>query len=1205
MSRRSALTSLFVVAMLSCMASAQDSKENAEFKLALGLYNDGMFDLATEQLKGFVSHYPSTSQAIEARFFLGLAQLKLKRYDDARLTFQNFALSYVDHPKAAEAWLYIGESHLGAGNEREAASAFERVKVFHPKSDLAPEALIRAGSLFRKLGDRDAARKSFRAILQEYSSSKHVLAARLAIGEMYAEEGQLDLAEKEARRVAESDAPDAVKSAALFAIGTMQANACLFHQAIETFTSVSTLYKGTPLASRALLERSRIEILKGNESEVLQRIKTIAESNQLDDTLQSNALFILGKAYAGNRDYSSAQKSFEKLVSRYPTSPLMEEALLQAVWCAYSHGAYSVALKHAKKLASLPSGRYTSKALALGAQSASKLKLHSDATLMFRTLLERSPDGRHTAAILFLLGNMLQEGAQDYRGAASSFEQVYQKDQSSPLAVDALIRLGESQEALNDFDGALQSYLELQARYPASHQRSVIEPRIERMRSSTLRHRDSTMSRLARLMSEMLSDQPKALLAFQLGKIYFRDLNDYAAAAIQFSKAIEAGISGDDAAEAEFLRVQSLHRSMTDSSQLKGIIAQYDAFLQKHPGSPWSEEAAYISFTYKFPGSSLEERVALTDDYIAQHPASPHREEMSFAVAKQAFELNKQKEAIQLLQQFKTTYPASASIAEAQYYLGSVYHSAGLHDSALSQWQEGSTASPVTKFTVMCLRKLAAAYEDAKLFGEAIDQWKRVIGDFGYTDDGLDRQRLAKCLINNGNTDEAIALLRDMYENERTSPFSADSIGSGETLFLLARAYELKGNRQLARQSYATYVNGVAHGSRTNEAFYQLGKLAQAEGNVTLASAYFKQAAVAGKPDRATQEIADLLFQAGQYNEAAEQYAQLSAQTDSSERKRSYSSRRIVALLRTDKIVEAQKEITLFGKAFGNPREEMAEFEYEKGSAFFRKNDYVNAKKHFTNVKDDFEKTRFEPWGVYYLGKIAEVGSKPEDAAKTYETVLEKYPDSDVTPRALLSLGNMHFNVERFDHAIRHYRRIVAEPERAGEILPYALNNLIEAYESTKLYDEALKMTREYIQRYPTDENLLDKKIKLGTLYTKIGYYDQAILHFQNLLDEAGSLLEAELRYNIGEAYYYKGDYQQAILEFLKVPYLASRQGKVDWTATSFYMAGQAYEKMSRFDEAVGMYQQIVERTGIDATFRAAARKEIDRVKGIAKKDSR
>lgn len=80
-----------------------------------------------------------------------------------------------------------------------------------------------------------------------------------------------------------------------------------------------------------------------------------------------------------------------------------------------------------------------------------------------------------------------------------------------------------------------------------------------------------------------------------------------------------------------------------------------------------------------------------------------------------------------------------------------------------------------------------------------------------------------------------------------------------------------------------------------------------------------------------------------------------------------------------------------------------------------------------------------------------------------------------------------------------------------------------------------------------------------------------------------------------------QGDYQQAILEFLKVPYLVTKKTKIDWTATSLYMAGQSYEKMSKYDQAIGMYQQIIDRPGIDETFKAAAQKEINRVRALIK----
>jgi TolA-binding protein len=47
---------------------SQNTKENADFKLAINLYNDRLYDLALEQLKQFISAYPATSEGLEARF---------------------------------------------------------------------------------------------------------------------------------------------------------------------------------------------------------------------------------------------------------------------------------------------------------------------------------------------------------------------------------------------------------------------------------------------------------------------------------------------------------------------------------------------------------------------------------------------------------------------------------------------------------------------------------------------------------------------------------------------------------------------------------------------------------------------------------------------------------------------------------------------------------------------------------------------------------------------------------------------------------------------------------------------------------------------------------------------------------------------------------------------------------------------------------
>jgi tetratricopeptide (TPR) repeat protein len=207
-----------------------------------------------------------------------------------------------------------------------------------------------------------------------------------------------------------------------------------------------------------------------------------------------------------------------------------------------------------------------------------------------------------------------------------------------------------------------------------------------------------------------------------------------------------------------------------------------------------------------------------------------------------------------------------------------------------------------------------------------------------------------------------------------------------------------------------------------------------------------------------------------------------------------------------------------------------------------------------------------------------------------------------VIARTHIALGGLYYTFEQWDQAIKHYRIIVDDPKTDPTLLPIAMNNLIETYQLAGANDAALSLTRKYLELFPNSDDQLDKRIKIGILYERLGYYDQAVLQLQSLLDEAGSDLEGEIRYYIADANYNKGDYQQAILDFLKVPYLVTKTGKLDWTANSLYMSGQAYEKMGRYDQALTMYQQILDRSGIDEMFKNAARKEMDRVRLVLRK---
>jgi len=346
-----------------------------------------------------------------------------------------------------------------------------------------------------------------------------------------------------------------------------------------------------------------------------------------------------------------------------------------------------------------------------------------------------------------------------------------------------------------------------------------------------------------------------------------------------------------------------------------------------------------------------------------------------------------------------------------------------------------------------------------------------------------------------------------------------------------------------------------------------------------------------------SREVAALLFDNGAYADAVKQYVALSQAAKSDSERQFFDARVVIARYRDGQSIQAEKDAAAFLKAYQRPEEDAASFELEKGLFFYRNEDYTVAQKSFDLIARKFDGTASAPWALYWTGKILEAGQKEQDALKVYQALMKNYPASPVIPRAYLALGNIFYNLEKWDESIRNYKVIVDDPHPDKSLLSLAMSNLIQTYETAGIFDAALQMTRRYLDLFPDADDSFDKKINIGILLQRLGYNDQSVLQLQTLLDQAGSDLEGEIRYYIAEANYNKGDYQQAILDFLKVPYLVTKKGKLDWTANSLYMAGQSYEKLGRYDQALVMYQQITERPGIDETFKAAAKKEIDRVK--------
>jgi tetratricopeptide (TPR) repeat protein len=75
------------------------------------------------------------------------------------------------------------------------------------------------------------------------------------------------------------------------------------------------------------------------------------------------------------------------------------------------------------------------------------------------------------------------------------------------------------------------------------------------------------------------------------------------------------------------------------------------------------------------------------------------------------------------------------------------------------------------------------------------------------------------------------------------------------------------------------------------------------------------------------------------------------------------------------------------------------------------------------------------------------------------------------------------------------------------------------------------------------------------------------------------------------------GEYQRAITEYLKVPYLYSGVGK--WGVTAEFEAARLYERQGEYSKALTLYGKIVRSDGERGQFGRQAKKRIQRLNTI------
>ncbi len=160
-------------------------------------------------------------------------------------------------------------------------------------------------------------------------------------------------------------------------------------------------------------------------------------------------------------------------------------------------------------------------------------------------------------------------------------------------------------------------------------------------------------------------------------------------------------------------------------------------------------------------------------------------------------------------------------------------------------------------------------------------------------------------------------------------------------------------------------------------------------------------------------------------------------------------------------------------------------------------------------------------------------------------------------------MGAVHFSEGNYTAALKDLIEAVElNPEE-----PTYQHLLGLTYFSKRMYNEAVVHYKEAVR---LDPEYADAHVNLGVAYLRLERWDDAIVHFNKALENVFYRTPEMALYNLGSAYYGKGDYIRAV-EYFKEAVRVDPE-----YAFAYNNLGLAYDKLNMTDKAVASYRKAI-----------------------------
>ncbi|MCB0268997.1 MAG: tetratricopeptide repeat protein [Calditrichaeota bacterium] len=1194
-------------------------QESNDFSYALKLYNEGFYDISAQQFSNFLARYPGSERLPEARYYFGDALFKLNEIENARIEFQALAVSFPDHQRAPQGWFRAGECYELLNKPEEAAKAFETVKILYPNDASAPRALLRAGEALMKVEQFTRAEQIVREFLNRYVESAEYQRGRVLYGKILFAKGEPERANGEFESVLKTSQDPAIQAEAKLGQAIVFKELGFSNRAEQILTEVVQKNGGSEIGYSAVNDLGELYIDSRrweNAITLLQR-----ETDKYTTAGKNEPLkLMLAQANFLKQDYFQARTVAQDLViSNNPQTSLLAKFYVAS--SQLEEGRITQAEPALKSLTEISAETDVEKNVYRASlRNLIRLHVQKNEIANARTVLgqyqnvapnDAGNESLHRELVeRAFAANQLSAGVDEMQRYRGSYPNSNFRD-------ELLFVAGKSFFANQQYDRSLIYFEQIVDEYPASAKWDSSLTYRDFIRSFHGQSQNNGVKELARMMGQLLTGVDRKALLFDLGKIYLSDLRDYREAAKIFEKYVTETQDSVAVAEGWYYLSESYLRQAEYESFMNAAV-EGESASQTKANETLKKAMAYVKYS-PYPDSLTFRFLNMTAPLATTSPEN----------------------FLKYWQVFEQRYPTSALLHAVRLQLADALQQKGDNAAALAklgtisgntiiagtgQWRKanllmeiGQTENgvqglkdyllnfPKHPYQAKGYAKLAEYYQSMGDYETAAQFWDRLATLYDYADEAENARNLAvENYLRSGDDERALAYLTPQLQKYQlvSDPVLASylAIESPETFYYAGSARYRQNDFNAARGYLLQYLKLADTGEKQSETLLLLGKMAQAEQDNEAALLQLALIKKADDPSifyQANEISADILFEEKKYTEALRKYDMLISENANAEKMIDYEGQKLRCLVNLGS-GSLNSQLTAFRQKYGKlPKADdyLAAVEYESAKVDFTAKSFDQSINHCKTILSKYKQTEYADDAQFLIGRNYTTLNKGDKALEEFEKFLKNYPKSDLTANVYLTIAEIYFRDEETEAGVTAVRRAVdvaSNPETQQQ----ALASLISTYKSLQLWDGALQNAREYVQKFPNADDIVDQKITIGIALNRLNRFSEAVDYLKDLKFSVNSDQEPEIQFYIGEAYFNGGQYEQAINEFVKIP-LLSQKTKLQWEASALYFAGQSYEKLGRTNEAVRMYQEIIDRPGIQLELKRQARKLIDNIKSV------